>query len=163
MKRGRFSSAIIPVLAFSAVAGGITTGTAAAASHAPARPYPATASGTVVINCQHSAQVQPGNFVLACADGNDYLTGLTWTNWTSAFATATGTEMQNDCTPYCAAGKFHSYPAHVIFWRSEPVARHAGEKYFTRVTLLYPGARPPAYTNGKRVPGPDSSTTSLWS
>jgi hypothetical protein len=177
MKRGRFSSAIIPALASSAVVLGIAAGTAAAAAgHAPARSYPAMTSRTVtvtavsgkaastrtvVFNCLNRAQVQPKSFVLACADGNDYLTGLAWTSWTPALATASGTQMENDCIPNCAAGKFHSYPAHVIFWRSEPVARHPGEKHFTRVTLLYLGARPPVYKNGKLVPGPDSWTGSL--
>jgi hypothetical protein len=179
MKRGRFSSAIIPALASSAVVLGITAGTVtAAAGHAPARSYPATASRpaagtavngkaastrTVVINCLNRAQMQPKSFMLACADGNDYLTGLAWTSWTPARATATGKQAVNDCIPYCAAGKFHSYPVHVIFSRSEPVARHPGETYFTRLTLLYPGARPPAYKNGKLVPGPDRSVISLWS
>jgi hypothetical protein len=179
MKRERFSYAIIPALASSAIVLGIAAGTAAATTgHAPARSHPATASRTVtvtatggraastqtvVFNCLNRAQVRPKSFVLACADGNDYLTGLAWTSWTPAFATAAGKQMENDCIPNCAAGRFHSYPVLVVFWRSEPVARHPGEKYFTRVTLLYPGARPPVYKNGKLVPGPDSSTNSLWS
>ncbi|HYZ52860.1 MAG TPA: hypothetical protein VE733_05025 [Streptosporangiaceae bacterium] len=179
MKRGRFSSAIIPALASLAVVLGLAAGTVtAAAGHAPARSYPAPGSRpvigtavngqaastrTVVFNCLKRAQVRPKSFMLACADGNDYLTGMTWTSWTPTHATATGKQMVNDCIPYCAAGKFHSYPAHVIFSRSEPVARHPGEKYFTRLTLLYPGARPPAYKNGKLVPGPDRSVISLWS
>ena len=177
MKRGRFSSGIIPALASSAVVLGIAAGTAAAtAGHAPGRSHPAMASKTaavtavsgkaastrtVVFNCLNRAQVQPKSFMLACADGNDYLTRLAWTSWTPAHATAIGTQMVNDCIPYCAAGKFHSYPARVTFWRSEPVAHHPGEKYFTRVTLRYPGARPPIYKNGKLVAGPGSWTGSL--
>jgi len=180
MKRGRFSSAIIPGLASSAVVLGIAAGTAAAtAHHAPARSYLAVVSramtGTavngkaassrmVVFNCLNRAQVRPKSFMLTCADGNDYLTGLAWTNWTPALATATGKQMENDCVPNCARGRFHSYPAFIVFWRSEPVAHlHHGKKYFTRVALLYPGARPPVYRNGKPVRGPDSRTGSLWS
>jgi hypothetical protein len=179
MKRGRFSSAIIPGIASSAVVLGIAAGTVtAAAGDAPARSYPVPASRpvagtavngqaastrTVVFNCLKRAQVRPKSFMLACADGNDYLTGLAWTRWTPTRATATGKQAVNDCIPYCAAGKFHSYPALVIFWRSEPVAHHPGEKHFTRVTLLYPGARPPVYKNGKLVPGPARSVISLWS
>jgi hypothetical protein len=70
----------------------------------------------------------------------------------------------NDCIPNCAAGKFLRYPAVVVFWRSEPVAHHPGEKYFTRVTLMYPGSRPPVYDKrGKLVPGPQTWTGDLWS
>jgi hypothetical protein len=64
----------------------------------------------------------------------------------------------NDCTPYCAAGKFHSYPADVIFSRSEPVPGHPGQRYFSRVTLRFPGGRPSAYSNGKPVTGPKTWT-----
>jgi hypothetical protein len=179
MKRGRFSSAIIPALASSAVVLGIAAGTATtAAGHTPARSSPAVVSRTVavtavrgkaaitrtvVFNCLNRAHAQPKSFVLTCADSNDYLTGLAWTSWTPTLATATGKQTENDCIPNCARGKLHSYPAFVIFWRSEPVARNHGEKYFTRMALLYPGARPPVYRNGKPVRGPDSRTGSLWS
>jgi hypothetical protein len=178
MKRRRFSSAIPALASAAAMLGIVAVTAAAAAGHAPARPHPAMASKTVtataasgkaastrtvVFNCLNRPQVRPKSFMLACADGNDYLTRLAWTSWTPTHATATGLQSANDCIPYCAAGKFHSYPAHVIFWRSEPVAHHPGEKHFTRVTLLYPGARPPAYKNGKLVPGPDRWTGSLWS
>jgi hypothetical protein len=163
MKRGRFTSAIIPTLAGAAAALGIAAGPATAATSQPARPVAAHASQPVVFNCLNHAQVRPKSLVLTCADGNDYLTGLSWSSWTPAAAIATGKQMVNDCTPNCATGKFDSYPTMAIFWRAEPVAHHAGEKYFSRVTLLYPGARPPMYKNGKLVPGPDSWTGSLAS
>lgn len=162
MKRGRFTSAIIPVLAASATALGIAAGTAAAAtSHPTARP--AAPAKTVVFDCLNHAQVQPKNFVLACADGNSALSGLSWTAWSQAMATATGKLVANDCLPDCASGKFHTFPVLAVFWRSEPVPHHPGETYFTRVTLLYPGARPPIYKNGKPVTGPDTLTEPLSS
>ena len=36
---------------------------------------------TVVLNCLGHPQVRPGRFTLACADANDYLTGLAWKSW----------------------------------------------------------------------------------
>jgi hypothetical protein len=162
MKRGRFTSAIIPVLAASATALGIAAGTASAATSRPAA-HPAAPAKTVVFDCLNHAQVRPKSFVLACADGNNALSGLSWNSWGSTLATATGKQIANDCLPDCAQGKFHTFPVLAILWRSEPVARHPGEKYFTRVTLYYPGARPPAYKNGKPVTGPDSVTMSLRS
>ena len=165
MKRGRFTSAIIPALAASAVALGIAAGPATAGtSHQTARPATPQATKTVVFDCLNRTQVRPKSFVLACADANSALSGLSYSSWTSAYAAASGTQVVNDCIPNCAAGKFLRYPAVVVFWRSEPVAHHPGEKYFTRVTLMYPGSRPPVYDKrGKLVPGPQTWTGDLWS
>jgi hypothetical protein len=157
---------LLPVLA----AIGIVTGTAVAATghhatasaasvHAtPARP----AAKPVVFNCT-KAQVKPGSFTLTCADGNDYLSHLSWSSWSASSASSTGTNLVNDCTPYCAAGKFHSYPADVKFWRAAPVPGHPGQRYFSRVTLHFPAARPPIYSHGKQVEGPASWTGTLSS
>ena len=94
----------------------------------------------MVINCQGQPKVRPGSFILACADGNDYLSGLAWTSWAPGLASATGVQVENDCVPYCAAGHFHRYPVDVIFWGS--AAAGPGSQRYTEVTLLYPGARP---------------------
>lgn len=96
---------------------------------------------TVVPNCQGKAQVRPGSYILACADANDYLAKLSWTSWTPGLASATGVQQENNCTPDCASGHFRGYPVDVIFWGSAAV--HPGEVRYTKVTLLYPGARPP--------------------
>lgn len=158
--RRRIAAIVLPILA----AIGVAAGTAAAATghhattHAAAKP----AAAPVVFNCQH-AQVRPGNFTLTCADGNDYLSHLSWSSWTGASASGRGTDVLNDCTPYCAAGKFHSYRANVTFWRSVPVPGHPGQRYFSRVTLRFPGARPPAYSHGKPVTGPKTWTGTLIS
>ena len=166
MTRRRITAILLPVLA----AIGIVTGTAVAATghhasasatsvHAtPAHP----AAKPVVFNCT-KAQVRPGSFTLTCADGNDYLSGLSWSSWSASSASGTGTNLVNDCTPYCAAGKFHSYPADVKFWRAVPVPGHPGQRYFSRVTLHFPGARPPIYAHGKPVSGPASWTGTLSS
>ena len=102
------------------------------------------------------AHVQPARYTLACADGNDYLTGLAWTSWGPRLASATGTEHVNDCIPYCAAGHFHSYPVNVVVWGS--TAAGPGRQRYTRITELYPGVHPPyvrsqpGYLLGDAVP-----------
>jgi hypothetical protein len=158
----RITAILVPLLA----AIGIAAGTAAATTGSghktvrvavsPARP----ATRPEVFNCQ-KAQVKPGSFTLTCADGNDYLSHLSWSSWTASSASGTGTDMVNDCQPYCAAGKFHSYPANVVFWRSVPVPGHPGQHYFSRVTLRFPGARPPVYSHGQPVNGPKTWTAVL--
>jgi hypothetical protein len=63
----------------------------------------------VVGNCTKS-QVRPSTIVLSCADDNLQLTHLQWSSFGSAVARGKGDYYVNDCTPYCAAGKFHAYP-----------------------------------------------------
>jgi hypothetical protein len=168
--RRRITAILLPVLAAIGVAAGTAAAATshhavaqhAAAQHGVAQHGAAKAGVPEVFNCLH-AQVRPGSYTLTCADGNNYLSHLSWASWSASSASGTGTEMVNDCTPYCAAGKFRGYRADVIFWRPEPVPQHAGQRYFSRVTLLYPGARPPAYSHGKQVNGPEAWTGALAS
>jgi hypothetical protein len=59
--------------------------------------------------CTSKVRVRPGTITFACADGNFYATSLRWTRWAPSSAAATGIGRQNDCTPNCAAGRFHTY------------------------------------------------------
>lgn len=183
MKWGRFAAAIIPVLAAWAVALALTGGTAMAAANHPASGHTAVqhtavqhtadrftavkaarharaAVPPVVFDCTQS-QVRPRSFILACADGNNYLTMLSWSAWSSAFASGTGTQMINDCVPDCAVGQFHSYPVDFVLWRSTPVPHKSGKRYFSRVTVLYRGTRPPAHWHAKPQTGPETWTGTL--
>jgi hypothetical protein len=167
MKQGRPSLTITAISAL-ALALGLGLGLLGAASaSATAHSSTSAAAGlyserTVVISCQNRTQVRPGTFTLACADGNDYLTGLSWTSWTSRLASGYGTQHENDCIPYCAAGHFHAYPVLVVLWGSGPLRGNPGTQHYTRMTLIYPGARPKVY-DGHRWVEPTSTTTSLWS
>lgn len=102
---------------------------------------------TVVLNCQGHAQLRPGRFTLACADDNDYLTGLAWKSWGPRLASATGVQNVSDCVPYCAAGRFHRYPVDVVLWH--PATAGPGSQRYTAITLLYPGPHP-AYAGHRR-------------
>jgi hypothetical protein len=174
MTRGRYRAALIPgVVALVATLGAAAgtaaattshsaasrTGTSQTAARAPGVPR---ATAPVAFNCGH-AQIRPRDFVLTCGDGNSYLANLTWSTWTSPFPTATGTQLINNCIPYCADGTFHKYPVDVVFWRREPLPHHPGMQYFTRVTVLYPAARPPAFYRGKPNSGPETWTGILLS
>jgi hypothetical protein len=39
------------------------------------------------------------------------------------------------------AGHGHSFPALITLWRAEPLPGHHGQRYFTRLTLIYTGNR----------------------
>jgi hypothetical protein len=139
VKRVLIIAALVPVGAALAVTGLVLGGSAHAA---PARPA-ASPSQTVVFGCpgQH-ALVKPRSFVLTCADGYAYFARLSWTSWVPGLASAKGTLVLNDCTPYCAAGHFHSYPAIVVLWGSKPVKGHPGERSYTQLTEILTGPRP---------------------
>jgi hypothetical protein len=167
MKRGRLSLAIgavsVPVLGLALGLGlGAVTSSAHASAHSATQASQLYSERIVVLDCLGHAQVRPSSFILACADANDYLVKLSWTSWTPQLASATGTQEENDCIPYCAAGHFHAYPVDVIFWGRTAVLGEPGTQRYTTITLLYPGARPPIYNGHKYVEGPQTITMSLW-
>jgi hypothetical protein len=112
----------------------------------------ATAPRFVLLGCNGNAEVAPSG-ISNCGDGAVGLTGLHWTSWTSHLASGYGTWFRNDCTPSCAAGHFHSYPALVDLWGSAPVNGHPSERKYTRMTLIFTGTRPSVsqVVNGKTV------------
>ncbi|WP_405786753.1 hypothetical protein OG753_01410 [Streptomyces sp. NBC_00029] len=96
----------------------------------------------VVVDCFSEAQVKPEEYLLACGDGNNRLVDLRWDTWGAQDATATGTDMVNDCTPYCAAGRFRPYPVKVTLSSPEPWPDHPGVQRFTMMRLLYTDTAP---------------------
>jgi len=141
--RSRIKTAAVALCGVAAIA------TAACAAAGPAaaagQTQPAAASVTaatsvpVVVTCAMKAQTRPREYVLACGDGNAYLDGLSWAAWGSSSAFAEGAFTLNDCVPYCAAGHFHSFPALVALWGAEPRPGHAGQRYFTHMTVIFTG------------------------
>jgi hypothetical protein len=118
----------------------------------------------VVFDCPgQRALVRPKTIILTCADGNAYFAKLAWTSWTPGLASARGTLVLNDCTPYCAAGHFHSYPAIVVLWRSKAVPGYPGEHCYTKLTEILTGQRPRYYdaVHHKWVTAPMTQTMPL--
>ncbi|MEW2136454.1 hypothetical protein AB0892_07570 [Streptomyces sp. NPDC005409] len=96
----------------------------------------------VVVDCFSQAQVRPTEYLLACGDGNNRLVGLRWDTWGPKTATATGTDMVNDCRPYCAAGRFRPYPVTVTLSSPEPWPGQVDVRRFTMIRLLYTDTAP---------------------
>lgn len=111
-----------------------------------------TAPKFVLLGCDNNAEVAPSS-ISNCGDGAVGLAGLRWTSWTSHLASGYGTYFLNDCTPTCAGGHFHTYPALVTLWGSAAVKGHPWERKYTQMTLIFTGKRPPFYqlVNGKTV------------
>jgi hypothetical protein len=103
----------------------------------------AAANVPVVVDCAAQGQVRPGQYTLACGDGGGYLSGLHWAAWGSSAAFADGT------STIAVDGHGASFPVLVDLWRAEPRPGHAGQRYFTRLTLVFTGNR--SYTAGGTV------------
>jgi hypothetical protein len=92
--------------------------------------------------CTEPGQAKPSEIILACGDGNSVAQSLHWQKWGHTSAAGTGILRQNDCTPYCAEGTFHDYPAH--FGLSDAV-NAGGRQYFTMVKVTFTGKVPSPY------------------
>lgn len=105
-------------------------------------------------DCRHEAR-RPPNILVACGDGNNRLQSIHWGSWGRARARGVGVDFANDCTPYCAAGRFHRYPARVTLQRPRycPALR---VRQFTRLVIYFPRAKPSAERT-MRVPFPCAS------
>lgn len=168
MNRGRIVSiaSIFTPVAIGLAIGLVAQGGGAAAStrNAAAGSFPAahaattaltvsaTAPKLVLLGCDGNAEVAPSG-IDNCGDGSVGLTALHWTSWNAHLASGYGTYYLNDCTPTCAGGHFHTYPALVTLWGSAAVKGHPAERKYTETTLIFTGTRPPAYqvVNGKEV------------
>jgi hypothetical protein len=99
----------------------------------------------VLVDCFWHPEVRPTDFVLACGDGNSRLTSMNWTKWDSDSATAKGLNLVNDCKPYCAAGRFHTYRVDVRLDHPRPWKRHPHVQQYTRISLVYADSRPEGF------------------
>jgi hypothetical protein len=155
MRRARLGAMVISLLGIGLLTFSLAGPVRAAAAHPAAR-----STGpiqTVVLDCPGvPALVRPKNYILTCADGYIQLQKLSWTSWTPGLASATGTLVKNTCTPSCVAGHFHSYPVLVVLWGRAAVKNHPGQQCYTRMTLIYPGARPQGASQTETISLPTS-------
>jgi hypothetical protein len=118
---------------------GTAAGTALAASST-------AASGQVVlVQCNGAAQVRPHTSLQpGCMGSNQDLSGLRWTSWGSS-AFGSGTFAVNNCSPSssCGPSGFTKYSMLIVLWRPEARPGHAGQRYFSRMTAIFNGAKHP--------------------
>jgi hypothetical protein len=112
------------------------------------RTMTSTKAPLVDAECTKPGITKPSTIILACGDGNAVLQKLTWSSWQSHSASGQGSLSQNDCTPDCADGTFHSYPVKVSL--ADPVPTD-GRQYFVKVTLSFPKHRPNDVAKVERV------------
>lgn len=124
-------------------------------SYADSAPVPAPlssadpavlASHTYLIDCEHQPVVRPATFVLTCADANSSIEPATWEVWGGAVARGTGTYLENDCTPDCAAGRFRAYPVVLI---ADDLATADGTAHYRRISLRFTKQAPSWVRHGR--------------
>lgn len=96
----------------------------------------------VLVGCERVPHVRPSSVVIACADGNFFFKGIRWRTWGPGGASGSGTAVLNDCTPYCAAGHFHSYPATIAL--SHVVTCKKGRREFSTISWRFSAKKPPS-------------------
>ncbi|MFF2409783.1 hypothetical protein [Streptomyces sp. NPDC058092] len=133
MQRNRLRTAVMLCAAAALAAAAVPT-SASARPAAPAR--------AVAVDCFSNSQVRPGDFLIACGDGNNRLITLRWTYWGPTSAVGSGLDAVNDCQPYCAVGKFHTYPVKVRLDRPQSWQKHPELQHFTRLQLVYTDSTP---------------------
>jgi hypothetical protein len=99
----------------------------------------AAAHPTALPDCLGKPRVRPATVVLACGDGNFGVRRLSWTGWGEPFAAAVGTAYANDCTPNCAAGRFHTYRAVIV---AAGAQRCVNVIAYSRITVAFVGPSP---------------------
>jgi hypothetical protein len=100
----------------------------------------------VVGNCTKS-QVRPAAIILACADVNRSLTHLHWSSFGGTTAHGSGHYDVNDCTPSCAAGRFHSYPIGLVLSNARPCPD--GRDDYRSATISFTSTRPPGQRSAR--------------
>jgi hypothetical protein len=120
------------------------TAAAAASGSTAAVAAPRAASPAVEVCGQGPAVSRPRSVILTCADDGELATGLHWSNWTAAKATATGLVTWRSCTVFCAyATSWDRARADVTL--SGPAREHGKGVLFTRLTLHVTGRTPPGF------------------
>lgn len=147
--RSHMVSTAVTLCAAALLTAAMTTASAAPpstpATHAVKRP-------PVIVDCLWHPDVRPAHFILACGDGNSRLFSLHWTKWDATAAKGTGVNAVNDCKPYCAAGRFHSYPVTVRLDHPRPWKKHPHLRHYTRMNLVYTDGRPAGFSRAVTYP-----------
>jgi hypothetical protein len=108
--------------------------------------------------CVQRLRARPRNVVVACGDGNFQLRGMRWRGWHRRSTVGRGTGLANDCTPYCAVGRFHRRPIKVRLSRVRYCSNIARYVY-TRLTYRWTRGAPPG---GRRSRGSSPFPCSLY-
>lgn len=116
------------------------------AAPAPGRPEIRETGATVIFGCTQVPQIMPRVYRMSCATGQQEITAIHWSRWTSSSAAGAGRISTDDCLPDCADGKNIVYP--VLITLSDPRKSRRGVNYFTEMVLSGPTIYSSSYPLG---------------
>ena len=139
----------------SSVSGAALSSTAPSSS-APSAPASASAAAPVVYLAEGGSVSGMAWHDPACTadcvlsgDSTVSLRNMTWPTWSSTDAVGKGTEVLDDCTPNCAAGKLHPVPVTVTLSKPVMVCVSGAARWFwTRASFVWPDGLPAAFSGG---------------
>lgn len=99
----------------------------------------ARAAVTYILDCVGEPIARPDSIVLTCADGNESLTGLAWSDWGADEATAVGKLETNTCEPSCAEGTIVTTPVQV---RASEIIEGEASATYGKLRVTIQGAVP---------------------
>ncbi|OIJ94608.1 hypothetical protein [Streptomyces colonosanans] len=143
--RSHTMNTAVTLCAAALLAAGMATASAAPAPPPAADAGQQQAGHPVLVDCLWHPQEHPADFMIACGDGNSRLSSLHWSHWDSNSAVGKGFNVVNDCNPYCAVGKFHSYPVVVRLDHPQPWKKHPQLQHYTRMSLVYTNGKPDGF------------------
>lgn len=122
-------------------ASGLMAAAAFVGMSATAQAAPANSNATVTFmtDCGSDRVQSPASFTLACADANQSLARMKWSNWGAKTATATGVMRLNMCKPSCAKGKTISLPVRVAV---NNLRKDEATQVYTRMNVRVVGTLP---------------------
>ncbi len=102
----------------------------------PAGALASSGSKQVQVTDCNKARYKPQTIVLACGDGNMFLTRMKWSHWSQSQASGSGVYAHDTCTPSCASGKLVRVNATVTL--SKPIhCKHASYEVFDQTNVRY--------------------------
>jgi hypothetical protein len=101
----------------------------------------ASSSRTLAINCGRK-EYKPREIILTCADAGILVDQLRWSSWNATKAVATGSYVENTCSPTCSAGHTVSRPVKVTLLGRGICPGQPGH-VFGLARLRFPKGTPP--------------------
>lgn len=110
-----------------------------------------TVQAAAVIGCVSALGTEgPDEMSLACADGNQLISGMQWSNWGSAQATTHALETINNCEPNCANGTFVTRGVDVVADNLQECGY--GAKLYTRLRVIQSSGAEEVFDMGCAMP-----------
>lgn len=130
-----------PAIAAFAIGASLLVGIASTSASATTNPATRPHTG-VVAKCM-SVKYEPAKYIFTCADANIGMNHARYVRWGKTSARGFATYWYNDCTPNCAAGKFHFEKVSFRLFHVDRTKKYGW--LFTKIRVTYPNHKKQVY------------------